>query len=130
MILHVDMHSENPIYLQLRQQIILGIASGQLERGEAMPSVRRLAADLGINLHTVNKVYAILRDEGYLIMDRRRGAVVSHDVPDDAFFAARLTQNLTLLAAEARCHGIDDNAFLSLCADAYRHAGQPEQEER
>ena len=64
--LAVDGALEEPLYLQIRNQIVAGIATGELEPGQALPSVRSLASDLGINLHTVNKAYAVLRDEGYV----------------------------------------------------------------
>ena len=75
MVITVDKLSETPLYLQLRAQVIAGIAAGELRPGDPLPSVRSLAEDLGINLHTVNKAYATLRDEGYVIMLGRRGGV-------------------------------------------------------
>lgn len=64
MFLQIEPHSDVPIYTQLTQQIIEGIASGQLKSGESLPSVRALAADLGVNMHTVNKSYHELGEEG------------------------------------------------------------------
>ena len=55
MILSIDQRSEAPLYLQIRDQVIEAIARGELAPGDALPSVRSLASDLGINLHTVNK---------------------------------------------------------------------------
>ena len=60
----IDQMSEEPIYQQIRTQVIGAIATGELSPGESLPSVRSLARDLGVNLHTVNKAYAVLRDEG------------------------------------------------------------------
>ena len=54
MVITVDKLSDAPLYLQLRDAVIAGIASGELRPGDALPSVRSLAEDLGINLHTVN----------------------------------------------------------------------------
>ncbi|MDR1573532.1 MAG: GntR family transcriptional regulator, partial [Clostridiales Family XIII bacterium] len=71
MLIKIDTYAEKPIYEQLRDNIIVGIASGQLTEGEALPSARNLAADLGVNFHTVNKAYDILRGGGYIVMDRR-----------------------------------------------------------
>ena len=65
MLIQIEMHSEVPIYRQLKTAIIKGILTGELKQGERLPSVRQLACDLGINLHTVNKVYNLLKDEGY-----------------------------------------------------------------
>ena len=66
---------DEPLYMQIRSQIIAGIARGDLTAGDALPSVRRLASDLGINLHTVNK--AVLRDEGYIVVRGRAGAFIA-----------------------------------------------------
>ncbi len=73
----IDQMSEEPIYQQIRAQVIQAIATGELSPGDPLPSVRSLARDLGVNLHTVNKAYAVLRDEGYLIMRGRSGAFVA-----------------------------------------------------
>ena len=82
MLLAVDGALEEPLYLQIRNQIVAGIATGELEPGQALPSVRSLASDLGINLHTVNKAYAVLRDEGFIRMKGRAGAFIAD--ADDA----------------------------------------------
>ena len=76
MLLIVNLDSDQPIYLQIRNGIVEGIASGRLRDGEALPSVRALASELGINLHTVNKAYHMLKIEGYVKMARSRGTVV------------------------------------------------------
>ncbi|OZG59687.1 MULTISPECIES: GntR family transcriptional regulator [Bifidobacterium] len=77
MIIEVDQRSDVPIYEQLHLQIIAAIANDELVPGDQLPSVRSLAVDLGINLHTVNKAYALLRDEGYIVMRRGSGALVA-----------------------------------------------------
>lgn len=119
MLIAVDAESEQPIYLQLREQIITGIATGRLQPGEALPSVRRLASDIGINLHTVNKTYTLLRDEGYILMDTRRGAEVASPPKADEAFRERLCYHLEQLAAEAVCHGLGEEDFLAGCKKAY-----------
>ena len=72
-------NSDLPIYEQLVRQIVVGISRGELKPGEELPSVRQLAADLGINLHTVNKAYQELRQLGYLEIDRRVGTRVREE---------------------------------------------------
>ena len=102
MVITVDKLSDAPLYLQLRDAVIAGIASGELRPGDALPSVRSLAEDLGINLHTVNKAYATLRDEGYVIMLGRRGAYVA-DAPANpaaGLEEAALEAALTKIATE------------------------------
>ncbi|MDR1692608.1 MAG: GntR family transcriptional regulator [Oscillospiraceae bacterium] len=128
MIVEINTQDAEPIYEQLRDRIVLGIASGELTPGEALPSVRRLASDLGINFHTVNKSYAALSAEGYLVIDRRRGAVVAR--PPSGTSDARSTRRLLLAAAEAICRGTDETAFLALCSACYQKAsGRPSNQE-
>ena len=77
MMIEIDFNSDEAIYLQLRNQIILGIATSRFREGEQLPSVRQLAEDIGINMHTVNKAYTVLKQEGYVKVDRRKGAVIA-----------------------------------------------------
>lgn len=105
MLLQIDFNSGEALYQQLRNQIILGIACSQFQEGDNLPSVRELADDIGINMHTVNKAYAILKQEGYLTLDRRRGAVVSINV-DKYEASMKLTEELRMLVAQAVCKGI------------------------
>jgi DNA-binding transcriptional regulator YhcF (GntR family) len=77
MIIEIDFNSEEAIYMQLTNQIIMGIATSRLQEGDSLPSVRQLAETIGINMHTVNKAYALLRQEGFVSIDRRKGAFIS-----------------------------------------------------
>ncbi len=79
MIIELDMSSDTPIYVQLRNQIVKGIGKGEIQPGEKLPTVRQLAADAGVNTMTVNKTYQILKNEGYISTDRRLGAFVSEN---------------------------------------------------
>ena len=105
MIVTIDFNSDEAIYIQLCNQIILGIATAQLHDGDSLPSVRDLAEDVGINMHTVNKAYSILRQEGYLKLDRRKGAVVALDY-DKLQAIAKLKGHLRLVLASAICRGV------------------------
>ena len=80
MIIRIDFNSDEALYLQLRNQIIMGIATAQFREGDSLPSVRQLADTIGINMHTVNKAYTVLRQEGYVKVDRRKGAVIAIDI--------------------------------------------------
>ncbi|MBQ9030839.1 MAG: GntR family transcriptional regulator [Parasporobacterium sp.] len=80
MFIEIDFNSEEAIYVQLRNQIIVAIATSQLKEGESLPSVRNMADDIGVNMHTVNKAYSSLRQDGFVKVDRRRGAVVAVDI--------------------------------------------------
>ena len=57
MLIQLDMASDIPIYVQLRNQIVMGIGRGELKMGEKLPTVRQLAQDAGVNTMTVNKAY-------------------------------------------------------------------------
>lgn len=119
MLIKIDTYAEKPIYEQLCDNIILGIASGQLAEGESLPSARNLAADLGVNFHTVNKSYEILRGAGYIVMNRRTTAIIAArkrqgDIPEI------LSEKLVLCAAEAICNGIDESAFAKACTEKYK----------
>ena len=70
MIIQIDFNSDEAIYMQLRNQIVLGIATSRLQEGDSLPSVRHLAEEVGINMHTVNKAYSVLKEEGLIRMDR------------------------------------------------------------
>ena len=126
MIIEINTQSQTAICDQLREQIILGIAAKKLMPKEELPSVRALAADLGINYHTVNKAYSALCDEGYLAIDRRRGAVVATTASVGEAFLARISRTLLLASAESVCHSMNKEEFITLCAECY-HKSKGEQ---
>ena len=101
----IDFQSDEALYIQLRNQIILGIATSTLREGDVLPSVRQLAEDIGINMHTVNKAYSVLRQEGFVTIDRRRGAIVSLDV-DKLQALDEMQKTLRVLLAKGRCKNI------------------------
>ena len=103
--IRIYFNSDEAIYIQLRNQIILGIATSTLREGDVLPSVRQLAEDIGINMHTVNKAYSVLRQEGFVTIDRRRGAIVSLDV-DKLQALDEMQKNLRVLLAKGRCKNI------------------------
>lgn len=123
MILRIDQTANEAIYLQIRNQIVAAIARGELLAGDGLPSVRRLASDLGINLHTVNKAYAVLRDEGYVLMRGRSGAFVA-DVEQAASAQRRaseeaaLSEKLQSLALEYKARGGTLHDFTELAIRA------------
>ena len=75
MVIEIDFQSDEALYTQLMNQIIMGIATSRLQEGDPLPSVRQLADTIGINMHTVNKAYSLLRQEGFVSIDRRKGAL-------------------------------------------------------
>ena len=105
MIVKIDFNSSEALYIQLRNQIILGIAMSDFRDGDALPPVRQLAEHIGINMHTVNKAYTVLKQEGYVKIDRRRGAVISVDA-DKLRALSELKENLRVLMAGAICRNV------------------------
>ena len=121
MIIKINSRSEMPIYLQLRNQIVKGIGKGELEQGEILPTVRQMAADLGVNAMTVSKAYQLLKNEGFLYTDRRLGSIVH--IPENeepsSLFQEKLEDELELLSAEARIRGMNLEDFLGLCSKVF-----------
>lgn len=117
MLIRIDFESDQPIYLQIRDQIVEGIASGGLAPGESLPSVRQLAADLDINLHTANKAYSILQGEGFVKVHKREGFLVRSlaDMRASPEQARSIEERLRPLAAEAVCRGISETEFARIC---------------
>nr|WP_300005861.1 GntR family transcriptional regulator [Tissierella sp.] len=120
MIIKIEFDSEIPIYEQLKRQMIIGIANGEMKRGERLPSIRQLGEDLGINLHTVRKTYNILKDEGYVSMDRRNGAEI-REVFDVGIedFEKLINSDLEYLIANAKNRGMKEKDLLKLFSSYY-----------
>lgn len=105
MVVTIDFNSDEALYIQLRNQIIIGIANEELREGESLPSVRELADNIGINMHTVNKAYTILKQEGYLKLDRRKGAVVALDI-DKYQAKLEMEEAMRVILARGVCKGL------------------------
>ncbi len=123
MFIELDLQSDTPIYAQLVDQLIEGIASGMLKPGDPLPSVRSLGEDLGINLHTVNKAYNLLKQEGFLQVHRKKGVIVQPDgMPGvTEAFEEKLRQQLRTLAAAAAVRGMSEEAFAQVSKSVYRN---------
>ena len=117
MIIKINTLSQIPLYLQLRNQIVKGIGKGELTEGESLPTVRQMAADLGINTMTVSKAYQLLKNEGFLYTDRRLGSIVH--IPENEEPSSLFQEKLELLSAEARIRGMNLEDFLSLCSKVF-----------
>ena len=105
MFIEIDFNSDEAIYIQLRNQIIVGIATDRIREGDPLPSVRQLAENIGINMHTVNKAYAVLKQEGFIQLDRRKGAVIA--VSEDKLQALEdMKQQLRMVLARGYCKNI------------------------
>ena len=105
MIVEIDFNSEEALYIQLINQIIIGIATDQIREGDTLPSVRQLADNIGINMHTVNKAYSVLKQEGFLRVDRRRGAVIALDT-DKMRTISEMRRDLSVILARGVCKNV------------------------
>lgn len=105
MLIEIDFNSDEAIYMQVRNQIIVGIATSIIREGDSLPSVRQMAENVGINMHTVNKAYAVLKQEGFIQLDRRKGAVIAVNA-DKAKAVEDLKEQMRIQLAKARCKQI------------------------
>lgn len=122
MVIEIDFSSEEALYLQLRNQIILGIASARFQEGDALPSVRQLADDIGINMHTVSKAYTVLKQEGFLKVDRRKGAVIALDA-DKLTSLNEMDENLRVILAKGICKGVSKDEVHQMIDEIYEEFG-------
>ena len=118
MILDIDFNSDESLYLQLCNQIIMGISTSRFQEGDSLPSVRQMADSIGINMHTVNKAYTVLKQEGYVKVDRRRGAVIAVDA-DRMQTLAELKKELQVILAKGSCKNISKEEIYELIEEIY-----------
>lgn len=119
MLLKIEFTSDVPIYEQIYKQIIIALARGEIKTGDILPSVRQLASDLGVNLHTVNKAYQKLRDLGYVEMDRRFGSkiydvITSYDNP-----LSEIGDELLYLLGDLKNRNYEKEEILALVEEVY-----------
>ncbi len=118
MVIKIDFNSDEAIYMQLCNQIVIGIATSRIREGDVLPSVRQMAEQIGINMHTVNKAYSVLRQEGLVTIDRRKGAVVAIDV-DKIQALEELKGQLRILLAKSSCKNITRGEVHQLINEIY-----------
>ena len=119
MLIEIDFNSQEAIYVQLRNQIVMLIAQNRLQDGDSLPSVRNLATKLGVNMHTVHKAYAMLRQEGYLKLDRRSGAVISVEIMDKKNEMMKINDYMQMIVAQAICKEISKDGMLKIVDEMY-----------
>jgi GntR family transcriptional regulator len=117
LIIKLDFASDIPIYQQIRNQIVLGISRGDLKPGQQLPTTRHLASESGINTMTVNKAYQLLKQEGYITSDRRKGTIISE--MGNTGLPAKAKEFLLLAASEAKISGMSETEFLEICKSYY-----------
>ena len=122
MFIEIDFNSDEALYVQLQNQIIMGIATDMIREGDTLPSVRQLADAVGINMHTVNKAYTILKQEGFIRLDRRKGAVIALDI-DKVQALLKMKEQLRISLAKGCCKNItreEVHALVDEIFDEYR----------
>jgi DNA-binding transcriptional regulator YhcF (GntR family) len=127
MLLSLDFSNDIPIYMQIRNQIVLGIADGRLSPGEKLPTIRALANETGINMMTVNKAYMLLKQEGFINSDRRSGVSVAAQSgrgteadANESELPDKLVTKLRLIISELKLAGVTENGLLTVCGRLYR----------
>ena len=123
MFIEIDFNSDEAIYMQLRNQIIMGIAASRFQEGDMLPSVRQLADTIGINMHTVNKAYTVLIQEGYVKVDRRKGAMIAVDI-DKIRAIEDVREDLMVTLAKASCKNISREEVHALIDEIYEEFGK------
>ena len=123
MLLNFDFTSDIPLYMQLRNQIVIGIAEGRLQNGEKLPTIRSLSEESGINMMTVSKAYQLLKQEGYIITDRRKGTVVRYG-EQKAGPSEETLSALRLHISELRLAGMSRDEVLKVCAEIYEEGSK------
>lgn len=122
MVIEIDFNSDEAIYVQLMNQIILGIATSRLQEGDPLPSVRQLADTIGINMHTVNKAYSLLRQEGFVTIDCRRGAIIAVD-ENKIKAMEEMKENLIVALAKGCCRNVSREEVHGLIDEIYDEYG-------
>lgn len=115
MVFLIDWDTGQPLYTQIRDQVVIGIATGEIHPGDSLPSIRSLAEELAINLHTVHKAYQILDQEGYIHLSRRDGGRVRPLTKASQEFAHAWEQRLLTVLAEARAQGMTPQEMFNHC---------------
>ena len=119
MLIEIDFSSDEAIYQQLCNQIILGIATSRLSDGDMFPAGRQIVDDIGINMHTVKKAHSILRQDGFVKVDRRRGAFISVTERNRERALHIVEKDLRIILAQARCRGLTKQDMMMLVDRIY-----------
>ncbi len=110
--LSIDRRLEDPVYEQVASQVRRLVASGALVPGTTLPSVRRLARDLGVSLNTIARAYRLLEAEGFVVIRDRAGATVAEPAGVDQSVRARLLDHLRTVLARLRQTGMASEELL------------------
>ncbi|MGG5170920.1 GntR family transcriptional regulator [Pseudarthrobacter sp. J1738] len=115
----VDLDSPIPPYEQIRQQITLLVGSGQLTPGTRLPTVRALAADLGVAAGTVARAYRELESAGVVSTARRSGTTVAKLPASAVTVPPQVSAAVEHLISEAKTAGLDADRLTALVRGAF-----------
>lgn len=119
MIITLDFTKDIPIYVQIRNEIVTLIGMGKIKNGEKLPTVRALALEMGVNTMTVSKAYQLLKQEGYIVTDRRNGAIVRYEEKEKTHIMALVEEKMRVIIAEAKTGGIEEEELKELVGKLY-----------
>jgi GntR family transcriptional regulator len=115
MTLTIDRSLEDPVYQQVADQVRRLVASGALGAGAALPSVRQVAGDLGVNLNTIARAYRVLEGEGFLVIRDRAGVVGAAPAEEiDRSACAKLLDEMRATLARLRQAGMASEELLTV----------------
>ena len=120
MIIRIDDFSDVPIYQQIRNEIVNGISSGKLQEGEQLPTVRSLALEIGINTMTVSKAYQLLKQEGYILTDRKKGAIIKQSIKKDGKITPANKKELERIISESKLSGVKLESLIHEIEEIYK----------
>jgi DNA-binding transcriptional regulator YhcF (GntR family) len=116
MLLRLDPADGTPLHEQIEAGLRAAVLDGRVADGERLPAARRLAEALGVNVHTVLRAYATLRDEGLIELRRGRGAIVRAGARERR--RAAVAALARRYVEEARRNGFDDREVLAMVKEA------------
>jgi GntR family transcriptional regulator len=115
MLFRVDTGSAESLSVQIAIQARAAIGRGELRLGDRLPAARELASALDVNMHTVLRAYALLRDDGLIELRRGRGAVVRSGLDAGRL---RLQELARAFAKEATRQGLREDEMIELLRSA------------
>ncbi len=124
MIIKLNINSETPVYLQLRNEIIKRIALGEVNPGEKLPTVRDMAKQVGLNPMTVNKTYQILKEEGIVKTEGRNGVTVREDIVANELFLSKINNEVELMVTESLVRGFNIEKIIELIENTKKEYGE------
>ncbi|MCA9688738.1 MAG: GntR family transcriptional regulator [Myxococcales bacterium] len=126
--LTLDLDRRIPIYRQIYEGVLAGLASGSLERDEQLPTIHQLASDLGCNPNTVARAYRDLERDGHIVSQRGRGTFAAEQAPARTREArdSLLSDIFKGALAEAARHGLSARELASYFQTRFRKTLQGE----